>query len=212
MDVQQEVSKVYYENTMIERPKQIEFGGKGKYCSIPCCKNAQYDKETKKTNIGLFKFPDNARKPDLYKAWYNKIKNFRRKGRNDLFTVTNNTYVCEFHFAISDIQVSAGRHIKTLKDKAIPSLFTFKKMSTPVKKRKSPKNRHLFQDLAQSKHPKVTDEEDSIYIPPIAHDQISTCENCDELSSENILLKEKIMELEEENHKLVEDLKLRVCY
>ena len=139
MDVQQAESKVYYENTTIERTKQIDFGGKGKYCGIPCCRNAQYDKETKKTNIGLFKFPDNARKPDLYKAWFNKIKNFRRKGGKDLFTVTNNTYVCEFHFAISDIQVNAGRHIKTLKEKAIPSIFTFKKMSTPVKKRKSPK-------------------------------------------------------------------------
>ena len=40
-------------------------------------------------------------------------------------------------------------------------------MSTPVKKRKSPKNMHLSQDLAQSKHPKVADEEDSIYIPLI---------------------------------------------
>ena len=157
----------------------------------------------------MFKFPDNARERDLYKAWYNKIKKSRRKGGKDLFTVTNNTYVCEFHFAISDIQVIAGRHIKTLKDKAIPSIFTFKKMSTPVMKRKYPKNRHLFQDLAQSKHPKGTDEDDSIYIPPIADDQISTCENCNELSSENILLKEKIMALEEENHKVVEDLKLK---
>ena len=82
-------------------------------------------------------------------------------------------------------------------------------MHTSVKKRKYRKNRHLFQDLAQSKHQKVADEEDGIYIPPIAHDQISTCENCNELSSENLLLKEKLMSLEEENHKFVEDLKLK---
>ena len=63
---------------------------------------------------------------------------FVYKGGKYLFTVTNNTYVCEFHFEISDIQVSAGRDIKT-KDKAIPSIFTVKKMSTPVRKRKSPK-------------------------------------------------------------------------
>ena len=80
MDVQQAGSKVYFENTIIERPKQIEFGAKGKYCSIPC-KNAQYDKETKTTNIGLYKFPDNGRKPDLYRAWYNKIKNVRLERR-----------------------------------------------------------------------------------------------------------------------------------
>ena len=94
MNVQEAESKVCYDNTTIERPKEIAFGGKGKYCSIPCCKNTQYDRDWKKTNIALFKFPDKERKPDLYKASFNKIKTFRRKGGKDAFTVTNNTYVC----------------------------------------------------------------------------------------------------------------------
>ena len=83
-------------------------------------------------------------------------------------------------------------------------------MSTPVKKRKSPKKKTSFAGISTKQtSKKVTDEEDSIYIPPIAHDQISTCENCNELLSENILVKDKILALEEENHKVVEDLKLK---
>ena len=85
--------KYYDQKTQTNR-----VGGKGKYCSIPCCTNDQYDKDTKKTNIGLFKFPDYTRKPDLYKVWYNKIKNLHNKGGKDVFTVTNNNYVCEFQF------------------------------------------------------------------------------------------------------------------
>ena len=48
-------------------------------------------KNRRKQTIGLFKFPDNERKPDLYKSWSNKIKTFRRNGGKDLFKVTNNT-------------------------------------------------------------------------------------------------------------------------
>ena len=43
-------------------------------CCIPVCKNAQYDKDWQKTNIGLFKFPDKDAKPELYKLWCNKSK------------------------------------------------------------------------------------------------------------------------------------------
>ena len=28
----------YYENTVLERPVQLNIGGKGKYCYIPMCK------------------------------------------------------------------------------------------------------------------------------------------------------------------------------
>ena len=68
---------MYYENAVLERPKQLNIGGKG-YCCIPVCKNAQYDRDWRKMNIGLFKFPDKDAKPELYKLWYNKIKTFRR--------------------------------------------------------------------------------------------------------------------------------------
>ena len=70
-------STLYYENTVLERPKQLDIGGKGKYCCIPVCKNAQYDKDWQKTNIGLFKFPDKNAEPELYKLWCNKIKTFQ---------------------------------------------------------------------------------------------------------------------------------------
>ena len=106
---------MYYENTVLERPKQHNIGGNGKYCCISVCENAQYDRDWQKTNIGLFKFSDKDANPELYKLWYNKIKTFRRAGGKDSFEVTNNTYVCEFHFDITDINVSTERHIKTLK-------------------------------------------------------------------------------------------------
>ena len=60
-------SVMCYGNNVPERPKQLNIGGKGKYCYIPVCKNAQYDKEWQKTNIGLFKFLDKDAKPELYK-------------------------------------------------------------------------------------------------------------------------------------------------
>ena len=67
------------------------------------CKNAQYDKDWKKTNIGLFKFPDKDVKPELYKLWCNKIKTYRGTGGKVSFT--NNTYVCKFHVNITDIML-----------------------------------------------------------------------------------------------------------
>ena len=68
-------------------------------------------------NIGLFKFPDKDAKPELYKLRCNKIKTFQRTGGKDSFKVTNNTHVCEFHFNITDINISAGRHIKNMETK-----------------------------------------------------------------------------------------------
>ena len=116
-------STTYYENTVLERSKQFNIGGNEKYCSILVCKNAQYDKDWQKTNIGLFKIPDKDAKPKLYKLRFNKIKIFRRTAWKDSLKVTNNTYVCEFYLHITDINVSVGRHIKTLKRNAAPSAF-----------------------------------------------------------------------------------------
>ena len=42
-------SMMYYGNTVLERPKQLNIGGKRKYCCIPVCTNAQYDKDWQKT-------------------------------------------------------------------------------------------------------------------------------------------------------------------
>ena len=116
-------STTYYENTVLERSKQFNIGGNEKYCSILVCKNAQYDRDWQKTNIGLFKIPDKDAKPKLYKLRCNKIKIFRRTAWKDSLKVTNNTYVCEFYLHITDINVSVGRHIKTLKRNAAPSAF-----------------------------------------------------------------------------------------
>ena len=116
-------STTYYENTVLERSKQFNIGGNEKYCSILVCKNAQYDKDWQKTNIGLFKIPDKDAKPKLYKLRCNKIKIFRRTAWKDSLIVTNNTYVCEFYFHVTDINVSVGRHIKTLNPNAAPSAF-----------------------------------------------------------------------------------------
>ena len=146
-------TQTYASHNVLERPKQLNIGGKGKYCCIPVCKNAQYDGDWQKTNIGLFKFPDIDAKPELYKFWYNKIKTFRRAGWKDSFKVTNNTYVCEFHFDITDINVSAGRHIKTLKPDVIPSLLTFikKNSSENQSKRRSPRKRHHITEFVKPK-------------------------------------------------------------
>ena len=161
-------STICYENTVLERPKQLNIGGKRKYCCIPVCKNAQYDKDWQKTNIGLFKFPDKDAKPELYKLWCNKIKTFRRAGGKDSFKVTNNTYVCEFHFNITDINVSAGRHIKTLKPNVVPSVFTFikNKSSENQPKRRSPRKRHLNTEFVKPKQKKLKPEIIDADSPP----------------------------------------------
>ena len=112
------------------------------------------------TKVGLFKFPDKVAKPELYKLWCNKIKTFRRDGGKDSLKVTNNTYVCEFHFNITDINVSAGRHIKTLKPNVVPSVFTFikNKSSENQPKRRSPRKRHLNTEFVKPKQKKLTPE------------------------------------------------------
>ena len=212
---------MYYENTVLERPKQLNIDGKGKYCCIPVCRNAQYGKDWQKTNIGLFKFADKDAKPDLYNLWCNKIKTFQRAGGKDLFKVTNNTYVCEFHFSITDINVSAGRHIKTLKPNVVPSVFTFikNKSSDNQPKRRSPRKRHLITEFVKPQQKKLTPEIIDADTPPHNslknNDQKSSSvvyKNCERLSFESILLKEKVKILEEEKNKLEEELKCSNVY
>ena len=188
---------MYYENAVLERPKQLNIDRKGKYCCIPVCKNAQYDKDWQKTNIGLFKFPDKDAKPELYKLWCNKIKTFRRNGGKDSFKVTNNTYVCELHFNITDINASAGRHIKSLKPNVVPSIVTFikNKSSESQPKRRSPRERHLYTEFEKPKQKKLTPEiidADSPQDNSFKNNQQRSsivCENCERLSFENTSLK-----------------------
>ena len=150
----------------------------------------------------------------LYKLWCNKIKTFRRAGGKDSFKVTNNTYVCEFHFNITDINVSAGRHIKTLKPNVVPSVFTFikNKSSENQPKRRSPRKRHLNTEFVKPKQKKLTPEiidADSPVDNNFKSNQQSSsiaCENCETLSFKNMLLKEKVEVLEEEKNRLEEEL------
>ena len=149
---------MYHENTVLERPKQLNIGGKGKYCSIPVCTNAQYDKDWQKTNIGLLKFPFKDEKQELYKLWCNKIKTFCRAGGKYSFKVSNNANVCEFPFNINYINVSAGRHIKIFKPNVVPSVFTFIKNESPENqlKQRSPRKRHLNAEFVKPKQKKLS--------------------------------------------------------
>ena len=152
------------------------------------------------TNIGFFKFPDKDAKPELYKLRCNKIKTFRRAGGKDSFKGTNNTYVCEFHFNITDINVSVGRHIKTLKPDVVPSVFTFikNKSSENQPKRRSPRKRHLNTEFVKPKQKKLTPEIIDADSPPDnnfkSNQQSSSnvCENCERLHLKICYLKKKL--------------------
>ena len=145
----------------------------------------------------MFKFPDKVAKPELYKLWCNKVKTFRRDGGKDSFKVTNNIYVCEFHFNITDINVSAGRHIKSLKPNVVPSVFTFikNKSSESQPKRRSPRKCDLYTEFEKPKQKKLTPEiidTDSPQDNSFKNNQQSSsivCENCERLSFENMWLK-----------------------
>ena len=181
------------------------------------CKNAEYDKNWQKTNIGLFKFPDQNPNPELYKFWCNKIKEFRRSGGKDSFKVTNNTHVCEFYFNITDINVSVGRLIKTLKPNAVPLVFIFIKNKSweNQPKRRSPRKRHLVTEFVKPKQKKLTLEITGADTPPknsFKNNQQSSsssivCENCERVSFEQMLFKEKVKVLEGEKNKFEEELK-----
>ena len=116
----------------------------------------------------MFKFSDKDVKPELYKLWCNKIKTFQRVGGKDSFKVTNKTYVSEFQFNITDVNVSAGRHIKTLKPNVVPSVFTFikNKSSKNQPKWRSPRKRHLNTSFVKLKQKKLKSEIIDADTPP----------------------------------------------
>ena len=41
---------MFYENTVLKRPKQLEIGRKRNYCCIPVFEKAHYDKDKQKVN------------------------------------------------------------------------------------------------------------------------------------------------------------------
>ena len=86
------------------------------------CKNAQYEKDWQEHTIGLFKFQINLQSQNCINCGVIKSKHSEKlAGKIHLQT----TYVCEFHINITDVNISAGRRIKTLKPNGVPLLFTY---------------------------------------------------------------------------------------
>lgn len=189
-----------YSNSSTSIPTEAAAGGRGKYCCIPMCSSAQYDKDKNKTKIALFGFPNKEKKPDVYKSWCKEIYKYRRKGAGDNFNITRHTKVCEFHFKPEEIKVSLGRGIKTLKTgNEIPSVFSFKEDKQTLK-RKSPKKRLVL--------PPNTDNESDIdmdIMPPFLDiNQEDTCENCESYKFQITVLEKKLETSEQKAKELLE--------
>ena len=59
------------------------------------CKNAQYDKDWQKTNIGLFKFPDNVQSQNFINCGVIKSKHSEKpEGKICLKLQITHMYVC----------------------------------------------------------------------------------------------------------------------
>ena len=97
--------------------------------------------------------------------------------------------MCEFNFYITDINASAGRHIKTLMLNVVPSVFTFinKKSSENQPKRRSPRKGHLIIEFINPMQKKLTSEITDADTQPdnsFQNNQQSSsivCENCERL-------------------------------
>ena len=84
-------------------------GDCGMYCCIPECGCSQYDRNMNKTNIALFSLPNKEKKPAVFKSWCKEIEKFRRKGvKQDGFSITKSTKVCELHFKPYQIKTTLG--------------------------------------------------------------------------------------------------------
>ena len=122
----------------------------------------------------------------------------------------------EFHFNITDINVSAGRHIKIFKPNVVPSVFTFikKKSSENQTKRRSPRKRHLITEFVKPKQKKLAPEIIDVGTPPVFKiiNRVLLFVKTVRLLRENNLLKEKIKVLDKEKNKLEEELKCSNVY
>ena len=63
------------------------------YCSIPGCQSTFYDANRVKTDIVIFKFPED---PALHKKWLKVIKRYRRTGGADKFSKTKKSRFVNF--------------------------------------------------------------------------------------------------------------------
>lgn len=128
-----------YVNSVVSVAKKLESGGYGSCCCIPLCTSSFYDKNKRRSGIGLFKFPVET---SMRRKWLSVISIYRRKGGADQFKVTNATRICEFHFKSEEIRVSKGIGRKTLVPGSVPSVFTFRQSDESEKSvRKLPPQR-----------------------------------------------------------------------
>ena len=104
-----------------------------------------------------------------------------------------------------------ARHIKTLKPEVVPTIFTFKSKTTTEKsRRRSPRKRYLANDFEKStKQMRTESSPTPSVMMQNTEDDVDdyVCENCDNLKSENIMLKEKIKVLEQEKERLASELR-----
>lgn len=116
-------------------------------CCVPRCQN----RASKNSNISFHAFPFSN--PELLKKW---LHNIRRKN----FTPSkNSSRVCSVHFTDDDYKKGVSvihdkgqygtrpRTRRKLKDDAVPTVFEAFPLylQTPSKKRRSPKQRNLFE-------------------------------------------------------------------
>ena len=110
------------------------------------CKNAQYDKDViKKRTEACLNFQVKMQGQNYVIVVGITKSKHSEELEGKLRLKLQVTHVCEFHFNITDINVSGDHHIKTLKHNVVPSLFTFIKKKSPESqpKQRSPRKRHL---------------------------------------------------------------------
>ena len=76
--------KQMYPGTGRTRPEELETYGYGHSCCIPEYKSTTLGQNKIKTGIGIFSFPSND---ETRKKCLSTVKQFRRKGRHDNFTI-----------------------------------------------------------------------------------------------------------------------------
>uniref|UniRef100_A0A1E1XN30 Putative tick transposon n=1 Tax=Amblyomma sculptum TaxID=1581419 RepID=A0A1E1XN30_AMBSC len=87
------------------------------HCCVPLCTQRGY-RDSCGNKVSFHKFP---RDPTLFKNWIKAI----RRDEGPYFKVTKYTVVCSVHFKPSDFIPGVASGHNLLRDKAIPSVFSF---------------------------------------------------------------------------------------
>ena len=188
------------------RPEK-EWGGRGKYCCIPCCRSSAYARDGQKTGLSFFKFPVGEWK----RHWLQPIRR-KENTKPDYFHVSTHNRICELHFRAEDIKVQFNSGKKTLKEGSEQCAFTCwpqnlqkKNAKTP---RKSPHERAAARStpLSLKKKENKVQETDTESELNMLKDDCSSCEISNKenqkLKNENFNLKLQIASLSEEVNEL----------